>query len=64
VHTEIDPAFEGRGLATQLIRAAMDEMRRRSIEVLPYCPFVKAFMMKHPEYADLVPSSLHPRFGL
>ena len=49
LHTEIDPAFEGRGLGTALIRAALDSARERGLKVLPYCPFVKAYLAKHPE---------------
>jgi predicted GNAT family acetyltransferase len=49
LHTEIDPAFEGRGLGTTLIRGALDSARQRGLKVLPYCPFVKAHLQKHPE---------------
>ena len=49
LHTEIDPAFEGRGLGTALIRAALESARERGLKVLPYCPFVKAHLAKHPE---------------
>ena len=49
LHTEIDPAFEGRGLGTTLIRGALDSARERDLKVLPYCPFVKAYLDKHPE---------------
>lgn len=53
-HTEISPDYEGRGLATTLIRAALDDMRSRGFTVVPRCPFVRAFIEKHPEYQDLV----------
>ena len=49
LHTEVDPAFEGRGLGTALIRGALDSARDRGLKVLPYCPFVKAHLDKHPE---------------
>jgi uncharacterized protein len=48
-HTEIDPAFEGRGLGTALIRGALDSARERGLKVLPFCPFVKSYLDKHPE---------------
>lgn len=63
-HTVIDDEFEGRGLGSQLIRAALDETRRHGRHVLPYCPFVKAFIAKHDDYADLVPADARGRFGL
>ena len=53
-HTEIDPAFEGQGLGSQLVRFALDDVRAGGErKVLPLCPFVKGWMVKHPEYADL-----------
>ena len=63
-HTEIDDAFEGQGLGSRLIRAALDETRAAGRQVRPYCPFVRAFIEKHPEYTDLVPAGDRPRFGL
>ncbi|MFJ8043636.1 GNAT family N-acetyltransferase [Kitasatospora sp. NPDC096147] len=63
IHTEIDAAFEGRGLAGKLARAALDAAREQELAVLPYCPFIRGWMHKHPEYADLVPASHRARFG-
>jgi len=54
VHTQIDPSLEGRGLGGQLIRAALDQTRAAGLRVIPECPFVKAFIEKHPEYDELV----------
>jgi len=64
VHTEIAEKFGGQGLATQLIRAALDAERERGSKVLPICPFVKAFIQKHPDYLDLVPAGRRAAFGL
>ena len=64
VHTEIDPAYEGRGLAGDLVRAVLDDIRGRGMTMLPVCPFVRAFLDKHPEYVDLVPAAQRDRFGL
>jgi predicted GNAT family acetyltransferase len=52
--TEIDPAFEGRGIGTRFVAGVLDEIRARDARVLPICPFVRAFLQRHPEYADLV----------
>ena len=55
VHTQVETRFGGQGLATSLIGQALDTVRERGQAVLPYCPFVKAFIQKHPDYLDLVP---------
>ena len=64
VHTEIDDHFEGRGLGSQLIAAALDDVRRQQLGVLPYCPFVRSFVASHPDYRDLVPENRRSVFGL
>jgi predicted GNAT family acetyltransferase len=54
MHTELDPAFEGRRVGSRFVAAVLDDIRRRDLRVLPMCPFVRAFIQRHPEYADLV----------
>ncbi|MGI5130815.1 GNAT family N-acetyltransferase [Pseudonocardia sp. CA-107938] len=56
VHTEIDDAFAGKGLAGVLVRAALDDVRGRGLRVVAVCPYVKAWIEKHPDYADLTRS--------
>jgi predicted GNAT family acetyltransferase len=53
-HTEVDPGFQGKGVGGALIRAALDQVRARGARVVAQCPFVAAFIDRHPEYADLV----------
>ena len=64
VHTLIDPRFEGRGLASELVRTALAEARSENVAVLPFCPFVRGYIEGHPEYADLVPAEQREEFGL
>ncbi len=54
VHTEVDDARSGQGLATELIRGVLDDVRVRGIPMVPVCSFVERFIEKHPEYDDLV----------
>jgi predicted GNAT family acetyltransferase len=53
-HTEVDDAQEGKGIASRLIRGALDDARQAGLPVVPLCPFVKAYIERHHEYADLV----------
>jgi predicted GNAT family acetyltransferase len=64
LHTEIDDRFAGQGLASALIRAALDDVREQGGQVLPYCPFVRSWIAKHPEYVDLVPADRRAQFEL
>jgi predicted GNAT family acetyltransferase len=53
-HTEVAAEYEGMGLASQLIRYALDEARNAGRKVLPFCPFVRSFIERHRDYLDLV----------
>jgi uncharacterized protein len=64
VHTEVDEQFQGRGVGDQLIRYALEDARARGLAVLPFCPFVKAFIERHREFEALVPDSFREQFGL
>jgi uncharacterized protein len=54
VHTEVDPAFEGQGLGARLVAGALDDLRARGLTLVAVCPFVRAYLRHHREYADLV----------
>ena len=60
----IDDAFAGKGLASTLIKHALNDARGAGVAVLPQCPFVKGYIEKHPEYLDLVPEDRRAHFGL
>jgi predicted GNAT family acetyltransferase len=63
-HTEIDKAYEGRGLGSILVRSALDTARARRLGVRPECPFVRRWVSRHPDYVDLVPEAERARFDL
>ena len=54
VHTEVDDAFEGQGVGSTLARASLDQSLATGANVVVSCPFIKAWIGKHPEYADKV----------
>lgn len=54
-HTEVDPSFEGRGVGSALARFGLDDVRAQGTrEVMPLCPFIKAWIGKRPDYIPLV----------
>jgi hypothetical protein len=64
IHTEVEDGFEGQGIASKLISELLDDVRRRGLEAMPYCPFVRKFIAKHDGYLDLVPAEHRAKFGL
>ncbi|GAB3499138.1 GNAT family N-acetyltransferase [Flexivirga sp.] len=55
VHTEVDPKFEGKGVGSAIARHALDEVKARGERsVVPECPFIKAWIDRHPDYRALV----------
>jgi uncharacterized protein len=55
-HTEVPESAEGKGIGGALVRFALDDVRKRSLRVVPLCPFVTTWIKRHPDYHDL----LHP----
>jgi predicted GNAT family acetyltransferase len=53
-HTEVPKELGGRGIGSQLAQGALAQARERGLRVVPLCPFIKAYIEKHPEYADLL----------
>lgn len=50
-HTEVLPAFEGRGIGSALARFALDQLREAGDrKARPMCPFIKVWIERHPEY--------------
>jgi predicted GNAT family acetyltransferase len=54
VHTEVPPELGGKGIGSILIKGALDQVRAAGLKVIAQCPFVKAYIDKHPDYADLL----------
>jgi predicted GNAT family acetyltransferase len=54
VHTDVPPELGGKGVGSKLVKGALDQVRADGLKVIPQCPFVKACIDKHPEYADLL----------
>jgi uncharacterized protein len=54
VHTDVAPSAEGTGVGSLLVEHALEDIRARGLHVVPICPFVAAYIRRHPDYADLV----------
>jgi len=55
-HTFVPDAFRGRGVAAELVRAAIAEARQRNWKLRPLCSYVVTFFERHPEFADVLAS--------
>jgi uncharacterized protein len=64
LHAETDDRFRGQGVAGHLVQSGLDFARERHLAVLPYCPFVRSWIVDHPAYADMVPKGQRATFGL
>jgi predicted GNAT family acetyltransferase len=54
VHTQVAPAFAGQGLGERLVAGVLADLRARGLKLVPLCPFVRAYLRRHPDQADLV----------
>jgi predicted GNAT family acetyltransferase len=63
-HTVVPDAFAGKGVGSMLAQAALGYAREHGLKVKPSCPFMAAYIGKHPEYADLVHPDFRQRLGL
>lgn len=53
-HTEVPYELNGRGIASRLIRGALDAARAAGLKVVSRCSFVSGYLAKHPEFSDLL----------
>jgi predicted GNAT family acetyltransferase len=54
IHTVVPQEAEGQGIGASLARAALEYARANDLKVIASCPFVRAYLQRHKEYADLV----------
>jgi len=54
LHTEVDPAFGGQGIASALVRRVIDDARAAGVSITPRCPFFVTHFERHPEDRDIV----------
>jgi uncharacterized protein len=54
LHTEVDPALEGRGAGTAIVEKTLKYIEEAGMQLLPLCPFVVAYIKRHPEWERIV----------
>ena len=63
-HTEVMPAFEGKGVGSALAKHVLDAAREKGLHVIPVCQFIAAYIRKHRDYADLVRADVQRAFKI
>jgi predicted GNAT family acetyltransferase len=61
VHTEVEPGHAGSGLGSALAKGALEAERALGEPVVPLCPFIRAYIDRHPEFVDLVDTEMLAR---
>ena len=51
-HTEVPVEYEGQGIGAKLAKYALEYAREKNLKVIPTCPFIKAYILRHPEYKE------------
>jgi predicted GNAT family acetyltransferase len=54
VHTEVPKGLEGRGIASALVTKVLEEIESRGLTLVPLCPYIQAYLKRHPEWNRLV----------
>ena len=52
-HTEVPEEFEGKGVGSRLVKNTLEQIKDGNLKVNPSCPFVAAYIERHPEYKKL-----------
>ena len=55
IHTLVPSALAGHGIADKMAHSVLEEARAAGLAIIPRCPYVAAYIQRHPEYRDLVP---------
>ncbi len=53
-HTEVPDEFEGKGIGSRLVKNALEQIKAEGLIINPSCPFIAAYIKRHPEYENLV----------
>jgi uncharacterized protein len=54
LHTEVDASMEGRGVGSRIAAEAVADVRAKGLRITARCPFIAAWLARHPEHGDLI----------
>lgn len=57
LHTEVPEEMGGKGIGKQLAEYVLTYAQNHQLKVYPYCPFIKKYIDRHPEFQPLVAGS-------
>ncbi|MCR5183654.1 MAG: N-acetyltransferase [Opitutales bacterium] len=58
-HTFVDESLRGQGIASQLVRLAVEQIRKNGVPVAATCSYAQLWLQRHPEHQPVNPSSHH-----
>ncbi|PZF74563.1 GNAT family N-acetyltransferase [Taibaiella soli] len=58
VHTEVPESMEGKGVASALIEKVLEHIEKGGLKLIPVCPFVRAYLKRHPDWKRILDSSV------
>ena len=59
VHTEVPPALAGKGVGNALVEKTLHYLDENNLKLVPLCPFVAAYVKKHPEWKKLLAAGIN-----
>lgn len=59
VHTEVPASLGGKGVGSQLVEKALEDVDRQELRLVPLCPFIAGYIKKHPEWKRIVMRGKH-----
>lgn len=54
LHTEVPKEFEGKGIASAMVKKVLNLIKEKDMKLVSLCPFVSGYIKRHPEYKSLV----------
>ena len=58
-HTEVPRAYEGKGVASALVKEVLGEVEKSGLALIPLCPYVAMYIKRHPEWRKLVMKNIN-----